>query len=133
MKDKKAIFNYLDKNSYKDKSYLIRQIKGLGYSEDNAIKIYYSWKSKFMKTKKCIPSFEKEIKLKPNFKTINNLIIGEYGEYKKLDNCLVVGNHFFNNILEIEGYRNFRIKSNLKSIDDILDEAIEVMELVGLN
>lgn len=40
---------------------------------------------------------------------------------------------FFNNILEIERYRNFRKESNLKSIDYVLDEAIEVMELVGLN
>lgn len=47
-----------------------------------------------MKTKKCIPSFKKGIKLKSNFRTINNLIIGEHGDCKKMEKCLVVGNHF---------------------------------------
>lgn len=133
LKDKslKKALKYLNNNSYKDKNYLINKLNlKFGFIKNKAIKIYYYWKSKFMKTIRCIPNSIK-IDFKPKFKIKNNLIIGEYGEYKKLDECIVVGNHFFNNIQEIEAYRDFRVKSNLKSIDNILDEAIEVMELVG--
>lgn len=127
------VLKYLDNNSYKDKNYLINKLNlKFGYIKNKAIKIYYYWKSKFMKTIRCIPNSIK-IDFKAKFKIKNNLIVGAYGEYKKLDECIVVGNHFFNNIQEIEAYRNFRVKSNLKSIDNILDEAIEVMELVGIN
>lgn len=130
---------YLNNNSNRDKNYLINKLNlKFGYIKNKAIKIYYYWKSKFMKTINCIPraivcsSNRIKLDFKPKFKTKGNLIIGEYGEYKNLEGCIVVGNHFFNNIQEIEAYRNFRDKSNLNSIDNILDEAIEIMELVGL-
>lgn len=123
---------YLNDNCYKDRNYLISKLNSkFKYTKDKAIKIYYYWKSKFMNTLKCIPNTIK-IEVKPKFKIIDNLIIGKYGEYKKLDSCIVVGYHFFNTIHEIEKYRHFRLRSNLKSMDNILDEAIEVMKVVGL-
>ncbi|MFR4051976.1 MAG: hypothetical protein ACLT0B_06690, partial [Clostridium perfringens] len=105
-------------------------------SESKSIEVYYYWKSKFMNTTKCIPNKKyisnKKVKLKPKFEIKDNLILGEYGEYKKLDNCISSGHHYFNNIEEVERYRNFRARSQLKSIDNKLDELIEVIELVGL-
>ncbi|MBC2459394.1 hypothetical protein [Clostridium beijerinckii] len=62
----------------------------------------------------------------------NNIVKGQYGEYKVLDRCIVVGYHFFNSIDEIEKYRYFRLKSNLKSMDNVLNEAIKVMKANGL-
>lgn len=133
----KKIFSFLNENSYKDKSYLILSLNTeFKLSESKSIEIYYYWKSKFMNTTKCIPRKKyisnKKVKLKPKFEIKDNLILGEFGEYKKLDNCISSGHHFFNNIEEVERYRNFRARIKLKSIDNKLDEIIEVIELVGL-
>lgn len=96
---------YLNNNSYRDKNYLIDKLNlKFGFIKNKAIKIYYYWKSKFMKTINCIPktivhsSNNIKLNFKPKFKRKGNLIIGEYGEYKNLEGCIVVGNHFFNNI-----------------------------------
>lgn len=134
----KKIFSFLNENSYKDKSYLINSLNTeFKISRSKSIEVYYYWKSKFMNTTKCIPnkkyiSNNEKVKLKPKFEIKDNLILGEYGEYKKLDNCISSGHQFFNNIEEVERYRNFRARSQLKSIDNKLDELIEVIELVGL-
>lgn len=125
----KKIFSFLNENSYKDKSCLILSLnKEFKLSESKSIEVYYYWKSKFMNTTKCIPNK----KYKSKFEIKDNLILGEYGEYKKLDNCISSGYHFFNNIEEVERYRNFRARSQLKSIDNKLDELIDVIELIGL-
>lgn len=134
----KKIFSFLNENSYKDKGFLILSLNTeFKLSESKSIEIYYYWKSKFMNTTKCIPnkkyiSNNEKVKLKPKFEIKGSLILGEYGEYKKLDNCISLGHQFFNNIEEVERYRNFRARSQLKSIDNKLDELIEVIELVGL-
>ncbi|HAT4181363.1 TPA: hypothetical protein I9Z90_002963 [Clostridium perfringens] len=134
----KKIFSFLNENSYKDKGFLILSLNTeFKLSESKSIEVYYYWKSKFMNTTKCIPnkkyiSNNKKVKLKPKFEIKDNIILGEYGEYKKLDNCISSGHQFFNNIEEVERYRNFRARSQLKSIDNKLDELIEVIELVGL-
>lgn len=123
------IFEYLNNNSSKDKEFLIQSIMlKLKYTQKKAIELYYCWKSKFMKSVKCVPK-ENKIPMKSKFKVKGNIVIGEYGEYKILDSCIVVGYHFFNTIYEIEKYRYFRRGNNLKAIDNILDEAIEVMKL----
>ena len=125
----KNVFKYLDNNCSKDKEYLIEKIISIfKYTKEIAKKIYYQWKSHFMKARKCIPN-SAGVKLAPKFKVRGNMVIGEYGEYKVLDGCIVVGYHFFNTIQEIEKYRFFRVCSKLKSMDNILDEAIEVMRI----
>lgn len=63
---------------------------------------------------------------------MNNIIKGQYGDYKLLDKCIVVGNYFFNSVDEIERHRYYRLTNKLKNIDNILDEAIKAMELKGL-
>lgn len=57
----------------------------------------------------------------------NNIIKGQYGEYKVLDKCIVVCNYFFNSIDEIERHRYFRLTNKLKNIDNILNEAIQII------
>lgn len=126
------VLSYLTENNYKDKGYLIEELnETFKMGNQRAIEIYYYWKSKFMKTTKCIPA-NITVEIKPRIKRSDNLIIGKYGEYKRLDKCIVVGNHYFNNIEEVEGYRNSRKQSNLKSIDNMLDELVEIFELTNM-
>ena len=61
-----------------------------------------------------------------------SIVKGQYGEYKVLDSCIVVGNYFFNSVDEIEKHRYYRLTNKLKSIDNVLDEAIRVMKVKGL-
>lgn len=62
----------------------------------------------------------------------NNIVKGQYGEYKVLDKCIVVGNYYFNSIDEIERHRYYRLANKLKNIDNMLNEAIRVMKVQGL-
>ncbi len=57
----------------------------------------------------------------------SNIVKGEYGKYKVLDKCIVVGHYFFNSIDEIERHRYYRLINKLKNIDNVLDEAIKVL------
>lgn len=123
------IFIYLNNNSYKDKEFLIKNIiLILKCTRKKAVELYYCWKARFMKSMKCIPNNFK-IPIKEKFKVSGNVVIGKYGEYKILEGCIVVGYHFFNTIDEIERYRYFRRRNNLKEMDNILDEAIEIFRL----
>lgn len=63
---------------------------------------------------------------------MNNIVNGEYGEYKVLDKCIVVGNYFFKSVDEIEKHRYYRLANKLKNLDNVLDEAIKVMKAKGL-
>lgn len=63
---------------------------------------------------------------------MNNIVKGQYGEYKVLDKCIVVGNYFFNSIDEIERHRYYRLVNKFKNMDNMLDEAIEIMKIKGL-
>lgn len=123
---------YLNKNSNKDKEYLIKQlILKFKYTIKKAKEVYYFWKTKFMKSIKCIPT-QVKVPIHNMFGANKNIVVGLYGTYKILDNCIVAGDHFFNSIDEIEKYRYFRHGNKLSSKDDMLDEAIQIMQLKGL-
>lgn len=123
------IFDYLNKNTDKEKDILIKlMIDKFKYTKEKARNLYYTWKVLFMNSYECIPKECKQMK-KNRFTIKGDIVKGKYGEYKLLDSCLVVGNHFFNSINEIEKYRYFRKGNNLKNIDKVLDEAIQVMKL----
>lgn len=126
---KELVFEYLNDNCEQNKDFLMKSIcDRFKLQKENAINLYYWWKSKFMKSVKCVPE-EINMKIKSKFTIENNIIIGLYETYIVCDNCIKVGYHFFNSIDEIEKYRYFRKENNLRSMDSILDEAIEVIEM----
>lgn len=126
---KELVFEYLNDNCEQNKDFLMKSIcDRFKLQKENALNLYYWWKSKFMKSVKCVPG-EINMKIKSKFTIENNIIIGLYETYIVCDNCIKVGYHFFNSIDEIEKYRYFRKENNLRSMDSILDEAIEVIEM----
>jgi hypothetical protein len=55
------------------------------------------------------------------------VVNGQYGQYAIYEKCIAVGGHFFNSVSEIEKFRYFRLLSGFKSLDNILDEAIKII------
>lgn len=56
------------------------------------------------------------------------VINGKYAQYTVYDKCIKVMGSYFNSVDEIERYRYFRVCNGLKAIDNILNEAIKIIE-----
>ena len=58
---------------------------------------------------------------------MKRIVNGKYGQYTICESCIAVGNYFFNSVYEVEKFRYFRLLNGLKSLDNMLDEAIQII------
>lgn len=58
---------------------------------------------------------------------MKRIVNGKYGQYTVYEKCISVGYKFFNNVDEIEKHRYFRLLSGLKPMDNVLNEAIQII------